>query len=86
MGVAHAIKHIVPLIVMCDPGDVHIVPQVKSTHSGEPTIYLYDRYPGGIGLSEKLYEKMEHILSEAKNRLINALCESGCPSCVGLDA
>jgi DEAD/DEAH box helicase domain-containing protein len=86
LGVAHAIKHIVPLIVMCDPSDVHIVPQVKSTHSGEPTIYLYDRYPGGIGLSEKLYEKMEHILVEANKSIGDCLCESGCPSCVGLDA
>ncbi|WP_246942040.1 DEAD/DEAH box helicase [Bacillus pinisoli] len=86
LGVAHAIKHIVPLIVMCDPGDVHIVPQVKSTHSGEPTIYLYDRYPGGIGLSEKLFDKMEHILVEAAKSIQDCLCESGCPSCVGLDA
>ncbi|WP_456278617.1 DEAD/DEAH box helicase [Bacillus sp. AK128] len=86
LGVAHAIKHIVPLLVMCDPGDVHIVPQVKSTHSGKPTIYLYDRYPGGIGLSEKLYDKMEDILVEAKKSINGCLCESGCPSCVGLDA
>ncbi|MFZ3590940.1 DEAD/DEAH box helicase [Bacillus sp. DJP31] len=86
LGIAHSIKHIVPLLVMCDPGDVHIVPQVKSTHSGEPTIYLYDRYPGGIGLSEKLYEKMDHILMEAETSIQRCLCESGCPSCVGLDA
>jgi DEAD/DEAH box helicase domain-containing protein len=85
LGIAHAIKHIVPLLVMCDPADVHIVPQVKSTHSGEPTIYMYDRYPGGIGLSEKLYEKMDLILSEAENTIRSCLCEGGCPSCVGLD-
>jgi DEAD/DEAH box helicase domain-containing protein len=85
LAIAHAIKHIVPLLVMCDPADVHIVPQIKSTHSGEPTIYMYDRYPGGIGLSEKLYEKMEHILREAENTIESCLCEGGCPSCVGLD-
>jgi DEAD/DEAH box helicase domain-containing protein len=86
LGIAHAIKHIVPLLVMCDPADVHIVPQVKSTHSGKPTIYLYDRYPGGIGLSEKLYEKMDHILVEAEKIIHSCSCENGCPLCVGLDA
>lgn len=85
VGIAHSIKHIVTLLVMCDPGDVHIVPQVKSTHSEEPTIYLYDRYPGGIGLCEKLYEKLDHILIEAEKSIQGCLCESGCPSCVGLD-
>ncbi|KAA0550442.1 DEAD/DEAH box helicase [Bacillus sp. BGMRC 2118] len=85
VGIAHAMKHIVPLLVMCDPADVHIVPQVKATHSGEPTVYMYDRYPGGIGLSEKLYEKMELILKEAESTITSCPCNSGCPSCVGLD-
>ncbi|MBM6619292.1 DEAD/DEAH box helicase [Bacillus suaedaesalsae] len=85
VGIAHAMKHIVPLLVMCDPADVHIVPQVKATHSGEPTVYMYDRYPGGIGLSEKLYEKIELIMKEAESTITSCPCDSGCPSCVGLD-
>lgn len=85
IGISHAMKHIVPLLVMSDPADVHIVPQVKATHSGQPTIYMYDRYPGGIGLSEKLYEKMGLIMKEAELMIISCPCESGCPSCVGLD-
>ncbi|MFD1738477.1 DEAD/DEAH box helicase [Bacillus salitolerans] len=85
IGISHAMRHIAPLLVMCDPADLHIVPQVKSTHSGEPTIYLYDRYPGGIGLSEKLFDRIEEIVMEAENVIKHCPCEEGCPSCVGID-
>ncbi|NSL52668.1 DEAD/DEAH box helicase [Calidifontibacillus erzurumensis] len=85
VGIANLLRHIAPLHVMCDPSDLHVVPQIKSVHLEKPTIFLYDRYPGGIGLSEKVYELMEKLLEEAKEILANCSCESGCPSCVGMD-
>ncbi|KKK37636.1 ATP-dependent helicase [Mesobacillus campisalis] len=85
IGAAQALKHIVPLFVMCDPQDVHVVPQVKATHNEQPTIFFYDRYPGGIGLSEKVYHLMEDILAEAKRMVGGCSCQSGCPSCIGTD-
>jgi DEAD/DEAH box helicase domain-containing protein len=85
LGISNAMRHIAPLLVMCDPADLHIVPQVKSIHSQEPTIYLYDRYPGGIGLSAKLYESMTEILFEADRTIKHCPCEEGCPTCVGID-
>ena len=33
MGIAHTLKHIAPLFVMCDSGDIHVVPQVKAAHN-----------------------------------------------------
>ena len=53
LGVSHALKHIVPMFVMSDPQDIHVIPQVKATHNNKPTIF-YDRYPGGAGLSEEI--------------------------------
>ncbi|MCU9613670.1 DEAD/DEAH box helicase [Caldibacillus lycopersici] len=85
MGVTHAMKNIVPMFVMSDPSDVHVVPQVKSSHNNKPTIFLYDRYPGGVGLSDEIYEKIEQILTESKNIINNCHCEYGCPSCIGTD-
>src|SRR5207253_1301820 len=49
VGAAHALKSIAPLFVMSDPQDIHVVPQVKADHNEKPTIFFYDRYPGGIG-------------------------------------
>ena len=86
IGVAHTLKHIAPLFVMCDAGDIHVVPQVKAAHNDKPTIFFYDRYPGGIGLSEKIYDGMETIIKEGKRMVSNCPCEHGCPSCIGTDA
>ena len=58
VGAAHALNHIAPLFVMADPQDIHVIPQVKADHNEKPTIFFYDRYPGGIGLSEKIYSGM----------------------------
>ena len=85
MGMAHALKHIAPLFVMCDSQDIHVVPQVKAAHNEKPTIFFYDRYPGGIGLSEKIYEGIETVLMETKQMVSNCPCEQGCPSCIGTD-
>jgi DEAD/DEAH box helicase domain-containing protein len=49
----------------------------------EPNLYLYDAYPGGIGLSEPLY-RISNVLMERTRELISACpCDNGCPSCVG---
>lgn len=85
LGVAHALQYVAPLFVMCDPSDLHVVAQVKAVHNEQPTIFFYDRYPGGIGLSEALYSVMEQVITEAKQLLERCQCESGCPSCIGLD-
>lgn len=83
IGTAQSLKHIIPLFVMCDPQDVHVVPQVKASHNEKPTIFFYDRYPGGIGLSEKVFEGMDSILVETKSMVERCQCQSGCPSCIG---
>lgn len=51
-----------------------------------PTIYLYDNCPGGVGLSDRIYEMDDQILREAKTQLMACPCANGCPSCVGAGA
>ena len=72
VGAAHALNHIAPLFVMADPQDIHVIPQVKADHNEKPTIFFYDRYPGGIGLSEKIYGEWQRYLNETK-KMIAAL-------------
>ncbi|MEH7129619.1 DEAD/DEAH box helicase [Neobacillus drentensis] len=85
VGTAHALNHIAPLFVMADPQDIHVIPQVKADHNEKPTIFFYDRYPGGIGLSEKIYSGMSEVFDETKKMITRCQCESGCPSCIGTD-
>ena len=63
VGLAHLIRHIAPMHLMCAPQDVNVVYHVKDPFTHKPTIYLYDSVPGGIGLSDRIYE-MDRALLE----------------------
>jgi DEAD/DEAH box helicase domain-containing protein len=49
----------------------------------EPNIYLYDKYPGGVGLSEPLFRMSQSLLEKTQKLIADCPCASGCPSCVG---
>lgn len=83
LGTSHLLKSIAPVFVMCAPQDIHVVPQVKAIHTGKPTIFIYDRYPGGIGLSKTIYQQLDKIIAEAMTWMDHCACQNGCPSCVG---
>ncbi|HET7616122.1 MAG TPA: DEAD/DEAH box helicase [Bacillales bacterium] len=86
VGIANVLRTTAPLFVMCDSSDLHVVPQVKATHSGKPSIFLYDRYPGGVGLSESVYHAILPLLKEAGALIRKCACDEGCPSCIGSPA
>jgi DEAD/DEAH box helicase domain-containing protein len=49
----------------------------------EPTLYLYDAYPGGIGMSEPLFQIHDRLVDRTRELIRGCGCEKGCPSCVG---
>ncbi|GIP32651.1 DEAD/DEAH box helicase [Paenibacillus sp. J2TS4] len=83
LGLANVLIHIAPLHLMCDPLDIRVVPQVKAVHNKKPTVFFYDRYPGGVGLSERLYDVHGELLRQAADLITRCTCLSGCPACVG---
>ena len=48
-----------------------------------PTVYLYDNYPGGIGLSEPLFRRAAELVAGALDLVRGCSCSVGCPACVG---
>ncbi|MGN6384535.1 MAG: DEAD/DEAH box helicase, partial [Dyella sp.] len=48
-----------------------------------PTVYLYDAFPGGVGLSAPLFERREDLVMRARSLLERCDCHYGCPACVG---
>jgi DEAD/DEAH box helicase domain-containing protein len=48
-----------------------------------PTVYLYDNYPGGIGLSEPLFQRAAQLVADAFSLICECDCRNGCPACVG---
>jgi DEAD/DEAH box helicase domain-containing protein len=71
---------------MCDPRDlgVAITEDIAKTQGRwEPDLFLYDGYPGGIGLSAPLYKLAAKLFSGAAGMLAACACDAGCPACVG---
>ncbi|MDG5788485.1 DEAD/DEAH box helicase [Evansella sp. AB-P1] len=84
MGLSHVLQHVACVRVMCDKNDLHAVPEVKAIHSEKPTVFLYDRYPGGIGLSDSVFKQFNDILNDSEDFIRRCPCEDGCPSCIGI--
>ncbi|MGQ9610460.1 MAG: DEAD/DEAH box helicase [bacterium] len=81
MGIGNALTGIIPIYVICDYIDIGSV--VDSSNTGIPTIFIFDKHPGGLGFAEKSYEMLEKILESCLELISNCPCENGCPSCVG---
>jgi len=49
----------------------------------DPTIFLFDRIAGGIGLAPRIFEEREELLRRTRELLQGCDCKDGCPTCVG---
>ncbi|HET8785074.1 MAG TPA: DEAD/DEAH box helicase [Candidatus Limnocylindrales bacterium] len=83
LGAGRAIQTIAAVLLMVDPRDLGLVTQVRSPHAEEPTIYLYEAVPGGIGLSERLWQRHDELLAGAAELIGACSCDAGCPACTG---
>jgi DEAD/DEAH box helicase domain-containing protein len=81
-GAEHAIIALMPLHVMCDRWDIGGLSSSSFGENGEPVIFIYDAYEGGIGLAEKAYEVLPALLLSAHELVRDCVCEKGCPSCI----
>jgi len=49
----------------------------------EPNIFIYDNFPGGIGLSPSLFDLEKELFKQCMKTIEACPCQEGCPSCVG---
>ena len=82
-GLSYTLKNLIPLYIMCDVTDISVVPMVRAPFSHKPTIYVYDKYQGGIGLSKKVFEIDREVLKGVRDHIKQCPCAHGCPSCTG---
>jgi len=82
-GMAHALRHVASLRLMCDPRDLGSVAEVRSVTTRLPTVTVYEVYPGGVGFSSRMYELHVALLDDASTLVRDCPCLAGCPSCVG---
>jgi DEAD/DEAH box helicase domain-containing protein len=72
--------------VMCDPRDLGVAITEDISRSGgsfEPDLFLFDKYPGGIGQSQPLFQLRGKLVEGAVDVVKQCACEMGCPACVG---
>jgi DEAD/DEAH box helicase domain-containing protein len=82
-GMAHALRHVASLRLMCDPRDLGAVAEVRSPATGRPTVTVYEVYAGGVGYARRIYELHQDLLRGAAELVEGCPCAAGCPSCVG---
>ncbi len=82
-GVAHAMRTVASLRLMCDPRDLGALAEVRSAATRRPTVTIYEVYPGGVGYARRLYELHASLLAGAAELVRDCPCAAGCPSCTG---
>ncbi len=85
-GALHAAEHVLiallPLYAMCDRWDVGGLSTPWHSQTDLATIFVYDGYPGGIGLSRRAHDAFAELAADARRLVAECPCEDGCPSCV----
>ncbi len=85
-GAIHAVEHamisLFPLEFLCDRRDIGGLSTPLHPQTAKSTIFIYDGYPGGVGLARGGFERVEDLLRETRRLLADCPCESGCPACI----
>lgn len=96
-GLGQALEATATLALMCDPrdigrtlgdgsGDGHAPgrnPFTGRTGGFDPTIFLFDAIPGGVGLAPRIHERVRELVERAALMIHGCSCNTGCPACVG---
>lgn len=85
-GALHAAEHaligLLPLFAMCDRSDIGGLSTPTHRQSALPTVFVYDGYPGGVGISRRGYDEFESLARDTLGAIIRCPCERGCPACI----
>jgi DEAD/DEAH box helicase domain-containing protein len=95
-GLGHALETVSALALMCEPQDLNrtlgsgyesdaALPGRTATQRGEhePTVFLFDALPGGVGLAKRIYQRAAELLEETGRLIGKCPCAQGCPGCIG---
>jgi len=86
LGTLHAAEHsliaLLPLWAMCDRWDIGGLSTNVHYQTGRPTIFVYDGHAGGVGITERGFDRFEDWVEDTVRLLERCPCAAGCPSCV----
>ncbi|HTQ02628.1 MAG TPA: DEAD/DEAH box helicase [Polyangiaceae bacterium] len=96
-GISIALETVASVALMCDPRDIGRTlgdgedegaapgrdPLARRTGGFDPTLFLFDAIPGGVGLAERIDERAPELFERAATLIASCACKDGCPACVG---
>jgi len=86
LGGIHAVEHatigILPLFAMCDRWDIGGLSTPRHPDTDAPQVFIYDGFPGGVGIAEKGFELLPEVWEAALDVIRSCPCPAGCPGCV----
>ncbi len=80
-GIGYATRMLLPMFMTCQTLDFSHT--VGSANSPWHTVFIYERYPLGLGFTEKAYEMLGTLMPAVRDHVRQCPCVDGCPSCVG---
>jgi DEAD/DEAH box helicase domain-containing protein len=78
----HAMISMFPFQFLCDRRDIGGLSTPMHPHTDRSTIFIYDGYPGGVGLARRGFETIDDLAETTLSMLDSCDCEGGCPACV----
>ena len=85
-GALHAGEHgmigLLPLFAMCDRADIGGLSTPVHRQSRLPTVFVYDGYPGGVGISRRGFDAFESLARDTLGVITRCPCKKGCPACI----
>lgn len=87
-GLCHALRNAAMMVTMTAQDDIDaIVSNNALIWDGQEeeavSLFIYDKYVGGLGYAEKISSMMEEIVHSAIRLVEGCRCADGCPACVG---
>jgi DEAD/DEAH box helicase domain-containing protein len=85
-GGLHAVEHaaiaVLPLFALCDRNDIGGVSTPLHPDTGKAEVFIYDAYPGGIGIAERGFALINQLWETTLKAIAECPCQDGCPSCI----
>lgn len=87
-GLCYALKNAAMMATMTEQEDIGVsmsnnAAEISGNFNEEVYMFIYDKYIGGLGYSEKVFDLIAQIIENAIKMVGGCKCENGCAACIG---
>jgi DEAD/DEAH box helicase domain-containing protein len=87
-GLCYALKNAAMMATMTEQEDIGVTmsnnaAEISGNFDSEVYLFIYDKYIGGLGYSEKAFDLVAQIIGNAIKMVGGCKCKDGCAACIG---